>query len=165
LILETPKLAPVVVVPVVEADSDKDGVVDTKDLCPDTPKGYTVDQDGCPIRLTLHINYAVASDIIPASSSSDIEELTKFMKANDRYTIDINGHTDSQGEANYNQALSQKRADSLQKALVNAGISPTRMKAVGLGESQPIASNMEAGGRAKNRRTEVIMHANRGENQ
>jgi outer membrane protein OmpA-like peptidoglycan-associated protein len=165
LILETPKLAPIVVVPMVEADSDKDGIVDTKDLCPGTPKGYTVDQDGCPIKLTLHINYAVASDIIPASSAGDIEELTKFMKANERYTIDINGHTDSQGNEDYNQVLSQKRSISLQKRLLDAGISPSRMKAVGLGESQPIASNIEAGGRAKNRRTEVIMHANRGENQ
>lgn len=162
LIIEAPK--PVVVpAPIVEHDSDQDGVIDSKDKCLNTPKGYKVDQDGCPVKMTLHINYATNSDVIPKSSFKEIEQLAQFMKANESYTIDINGHTDSQGEADKNQVLSERRAASLQTMLVAAGISPSRMSTKGFGEAQPIASNIEAGGRAQNRRTEIVMHANREE--
>ncbi|MDO9304730.1 MAG: TolC family outer membrane protein [Sulfuricurvum sp.] len=161
----SPKVTPVLTpkhVAVIEADRDEDSVIDSNDQCSDTPKGYSVDKNGCPVQLTLHINFATYSDVIPKSSFAEIDELVKFMKANKYYTIDINGHTDSTGEVGPNQVLSEKRAISLRKVLIDSGISESRMLAKGYGEIQPIVSNMESGGRAQNRRTEVIMHANGG---
>lgn len=165
-----PVIAPVQPQAVVEAvaqtqaplDQDNDGIPDEKDLCADTPKNYKVDKDGCPNKLTLNIKYKYDSDLHDAASQPDIDQLVKFMQDNNRYTIEIQGHTDSRGEEIYNKKLSQKRADALKKILVQNGISDKRIKTIGLGESKPIASNFLEEGRAKNRRTEIIMHANRG---
>lgn len=155
-----PAPAPVVAVKPVELDSDGDGVLDNSDACPKTPKGYKVDEKGCPREVTLHINFATASAKIPASASKDITDLLGFMKEYTAYSIEIVGHTDSIGESTPNQVLSVKRAKSLEKALVEGGISADRITATGMGESQPVASNMEAQGRAKNRRVEVKMYVN-----
>lgn len=152
--------APVLVPVVVEDDADKDGVVNLQDKCPNTPKGYVVDENGCPVAVTLHINFATSSYAIPASASKEIEKLKGFMKEYQGYTIDISGHTDSMGKADKNQRLSEKRAKALAKVLVDGGIAADRIKTQGFGESQPIASNIKALGRAQNRRVEVKMFAN-----
>ena len=65
------------------------------------------------------------------------------------------GHTDSQGDAAYNQRLSERRAQAVQSYLVSRGVNPARMVAYGQGETQPIASNDTASGRAANRRVEL----------
>lgn len=168
-----PKPAPVivpapipVVVPVIppiiaEGDADKDGVLDSKDKCPNTPKGYVVDENGCPVEVTLHIKFATSSYAIPASASKDIEKLKSFMKEYPGYTLEIGGHTDSIGEAPQNMILSDKRAKALAAVLVKGGINTDRIKAQGFGESLPLVSNMEAPGRAQNRRVEVKMFANK----
>lgn len=148
------------VVVAVEGDSDLDGVVDSQDKCPHTPKGYVVDENGCPVAVTLHINFATSSYAVPASASKEIEKLKGFMKEYQGYTIDISGHTDSMGKADKNQRLSEKRAKALAKVLVDGGIAADRIKTQGFGESQPIASNIKALGRAQNRRVEVKMFAN-----
>lgn len=162
-VIETPipLIAPVTAVSVAEGDADKDGVVDSKDKCQNTPKGYVVDDNGCPVEVTLHINFATSSSVIPSSASKEIEKLKSFMKEYQGYTIEIGGHTDSLGEANKNKILSEKRANALAEVLVKGGISADRIKAQGFGESLPIASNMEASGRAQNRRVEVKMFANK----
>jgi OOP family OmpA-OmpF porin len=155
-----PKLAPVIA-PVIEGDKDKDGVEDSKDKCPNTPKGYVVDENGCPVEVTLHIKFATSAYAIPASASKDIEKLKGFMKEYPGYSIEIGGHTDSIGEAPKNQILSENRAKALAKVLVKGGISADRIKAQGFGESMPLVSNMDAAGRAQNRRVEVKMFANK----
>ncbi|MDO9209089.1 MAG: OmpA family protein [Sulfuricurvum sp.] len=153
-----PALQPIVVA--AEMDSDRDGVVDSQDKCPNTPKGYVVDDNGCPVAVTLHINFATSSYAIPASASKEIEKLKGFMKEYQGYTIDISGHTDSMGKSDKNQRLSENRAKALAKVLVKGGIAADRIKTQGFGESQPIASNIKAVGRAQNRRVEVKMFAN-----
>ena len=158
------KPAPVVVpaVAVVEADSDGDGVVDSKDKCPNTPKGYKVDDNGCPREVTLHINFATNLFAIPSSARKDIDELKRFMNDYPMYTIEIIGHTDSVGSDSSNKILSGKRAKSLETLLVKEGIAANRMSSIGMGETKPIASNDDEAGRAQNRRTEVILHATSG---
>ena len=69
----------------------------------------------------------------------------------------VEGHTDSQGSDTSNMTLSQKRADAVREHLVSQGIAPDRIKAVGKGESMPIASNDNAEGRANNRRVEIVV--------
>lgn len=154
--IEQPKLAPVpapVVVP--EPDSDGDGVVDSKDKCPDTPHGYIVEPGGCPIHVTLHINFAFDSSVLPASADEDIAKLTRVLQDNPPAKIIIEGHTDYTGTDEYNQKLSERRAASLSKRLVENGIPAERIQSSGKGEKQPIATNATKEGRAQNRRIEI----------
>jgi OmpA-OmpF porin, OOP family len=69
--------------------------------------------------------------------------------------IEIRGHTDSTGNAERNRELSQRRAMSVRDVLIQMGISPSRITAVGYGQDFPIASNGTAAGRSENRRVEV----------
>ena len=71
--------------------------------------------------------------------------------------MQVLGHTDSQGEADANRALSQRRADAVKAALADAGFSRSRISAQGQGEDAPVADNMTAAGRAKNRRVEIFV--------
>lgn len=71
----------------------------------------------------------------------------------------IEGHTDGQGEAAANQALSARRASAVLAALAAGGVPKARMQSTGLGESSPIADDTTAAGRARNRRVEIIVSA------
>ncbi len=71
--------------------------------------------------------------------------------------IEIAGHTDSRGEEEFNQQLSQARANSVREFLSNSGVAGARLEAVGYGESQPVADNIASDGRARNRRIEFIV--------
>ena len=69
--------------------------------------------------------------------------------------VELGGHTDSSGDDKVNQALSQRRADSVKKYLAGKGIAADRLTAVGYGEAQPIADNKTKAGRQENRRVEL----------
>lgn len=145
-------------VPIPETDSDGDGVVDSKDQCPDTPKGYQVDKKGCPQSVTLHIHFAFASNVIESSSNNDINELIQFINNNPASTITIVGHTDNIGTDERNQPRSEARAKALADKLIAGGIDSRRIKTSGKGSKAPVASNDTPQGRAENRRIEVLIH-------
>ncbi|MFQ5699917.1 MAG: OmpA family protein, partial [Myxococcota bacterium] len=69
--------------------------------------------------------------------------------------VEVAGHTDSTGDATYNQALSERRARAVADYLVSKGIAASRLRVAGYGEGRPIADNSTRGGRAQNRRTEL----------
>jgi len=71
--------------------------------------------------------------------------------------VNVIGHTDNVGEASYNLDLSQRRANAVSSVLIGAGVAPSRINSFGRGEDQPIASNLDAGGRQQNRRVEIII--------
>ncbi|MDD4854983.1 MAG: OmpA family protein [Sulfuricurvum sp.] len=153
-IVEAPK--PVVaIIPKAEGDADKDGVVDTLDKCPNTPHGYKVDPTGCPVSVTLHINFAFNSSVIPPSNYGDVTKLTRVMNENPPARAIIVGHTDYTGTDEYNQKLSERRSKALADKLIANGIDPKRISASGKGEKEPIATNATSAGRAQNRRIEV----------
>ena len=81
------------------------------------------------------------------------------LKKYDRTAINVNGYTDSTGSADYNEQLSQRRANSVGNYLIQSGVGANRISAVGFGESNPIASNSTPEGRAQNRRVEVQISA------
>ncbi|HBX66735.1 MAG: flagellar motor protein MotB [Balneola sp.] len=97
------------------------------------------------------------SSNLKAGANKVVNELANFLKEYPQRSIQIEGFTDSVGSAEYNKNLSQRRADALQDALVNAGISSRRIETIGYGEEYPVATNMNEAGRQQNRRVEVII--------
>ncbi|MDP2338734.1 MAG: OmpA family protein [Bacteroidota bacterium] len=92
-------------------------------------------------------------ELLP-ESKIELQKLTDFLKLNGTLIIEIGGHTDNIGSAEYNQGLSESRAKEVYKYLVSNGIDETRMKFNGYGLSMPVSSNDTFEGRALNRRTE-----------
>jgi outer membrane protein OmpA-like peptidoglycan-associated protein len=87
-------------------------------------------------------------------SKDILDELVKMLRQNPSLKLEVRGHTDATGDAAYNLKLSERRADSVREYMIKHGISPERIRAVGFGETRPIAPNATEEGRAKNRRTE-----------
>ncbi|GAB3697057.1 hypothetical protein GCM10027592_20830 [Spirosoma flavus] len=87
-------------------------------------------------------------------SRTELDRLSAFLQANPTLTVEIAGHTDDKGDATANQALSQKRAQSVAAYLTKAGIAATRIKAVGYGKTKPVAPNTTEENRRLNRRIE-----------
>lgn len=151
--------AAAVVVAAAPVDSDGDGVNDDRDRCPGTPAGTRVDADGCPLSVAqvasvkLMVNFGFDSTNVQERYFSDLAELAAFLQRFEDVQVEVEGHTDSQGSADYNQSLSQNRSQAVVDLLVNRhGISRSRLQAKGYGESQPVASNDTEEGRAANRR-------------
>lgn len=78
------------------------------------------------------------------------------LKGNAALKLSVEGHTDSLGNAKFNQALSQKRAESVKKYLVGKGADAKRLEARGWGDTKPVSDNRTEDGRAKNRRVELV---------
>lgn len=143
-------------------DSDKDGVIDCRDKCPDTPEISKVDANGCPITavIPLKVQFDYKKTIIKPEYYDEIKKLADFMKRHPNLDATIEGHTDNIASAKYNQGLSQKRAESVKKFLVEKeGIDANRLKSVGYGLTKPIATNDTEEGRYKNRRVEAHLEA------
>jgi len=139
---------PVAVAP--ELDSDGDGVVDSKDRCPNTPKGAIVDKYGCWAFHGILFDFDQAT--IKAGYERVFDNAIKVLKMNPGLTVEIQGHTDSLGSDAYNQRLSEARANTVKQHLINSGISGSRLTIRGFGESNPVTSNATDAGRAENRR-------------
>ena len=122
-------------------DGDMDGIKDYKDKCLDTPIGYEVNGEGCAISLNLGVNFKYYSDIIEEKSKINIEKFAKFIKKNSNYELNIVGHTSTKGDADLNKRLSEKRAKAVKVALVELGISANSMTTEGRGEDDPIVED------------------------
>jgi outer membrane protein OmpA-like peptidoglycan-associated protein len=152
-----------------EVDNDEDGVVDDLDECPDLPEERGGDGDGCPSRTYVKIvegRIEVFGKVLFRSESADIEErsgplldqLAAAMKANPQVRrVRIEGHTDDTGDRDFNQKLSEERAEKVSRALEDRGVDDDRLETRGHGESRPTAPNSTPAGRAKNRRVEFII--------
>jgi outer membrane protein OmpA-like peptidoglycan-associated protein len=119
--------------------------------------GVSVQRQGNNIVLIMasDVTFDVDSDQVKPQFYQTLaavgEVLTEFNKS----TIEVSGHTDSTGSAQYNQDLSYRRANAVAYVLAQNGVMQQRMYVIGLGESRPIASNANPGGRARNRRVEI----------
>ncbi len=145
-----------------DLDNDKDGVPDDQDNCPGTPSGVEVDANGCPVVAEIEVKLILkgvtfennSADLTP-SSRTTLDEVVESLRAHPSVTIEIQGHTDSKGTAEYNKTLSEKRAATVRDYFISERISPARLAVSGFGEAQPIADNGTAAGRAQNRRVEL----------
>jgi OmpA-OmpF porin, OOP family len=135
-------------------DSDDDGVLDTDDKCPNTPKGAQVSESGC-----WEIGEALfdlnKSDIKPQYYSL-LDQAVSVLNRHPSLKIIIEGHTCSLGSAAYNQKLSEARAESVKRYFVRKGISGSRLRTVGYGETRPKTSNDTEVGRMLNRRVQFV---------
>ena len=106
-----------------------------------------------------NLTFEVAKAIIKPTSYPFLDEIVSVMADQDasQWKLEIKGHTDNVGEDDYNQKLSQMRADEVKKYLVSKGLLATRITAQGFGEKMPIATNDTKEGREKNRRVEFIV--------
>ncbi len=150
-------------------DTDGDGVADYLDKCPTVagPK----ENNGCPVieeaaveTITPEMNIEPVyfdydkSNILQVEKAK-IEKLVKLLKSNTDYSVDLTGNADSKGTEEYNMDLSERRIDSVVKAVTNSGVKANRiLKQKPLGETKPAATNDTEEGRALNRRVtfEVI---------
>ena len=154
-----------------QLDDDHDGVNNCDDKCPDTPAGTIVGPDGCPQKVVIDLRGVNFKFDRPKKGEHNIEPtlqvptadsiaiLDQAIDALNRYPeikVELDGHTDSIGSDQYNQGLSERRAQIVSDYLTSHGIDSSRITAVkGFGESQPIDTNATKEGRARNRRTEI----------
>ncbi len=143
-------------------DSDGDGVPDYLDKCPGTPAGAKVDADGCEIMASLmmqitkdHFEFDSA-ELLPAMQADLDEVAAKVAASKGNEMLQIVGHTDSIGTEEYNQGLSERRAQAVADYLVGQGVNSSMLTVKGMGESSPVADNGTSEGRAMNRRVEIL---------
>jgi OOP family OmpA-OmpF porin len=102
------------------------------------------------------IEFDTGKATLKPDSEKTLAEVLKLLNNRPDWKMKIEGHTDSTGTKAGNQTLSQRRADAVVAWLVKNGIVPTRLTAVGLGDTRPIADNSTDEGRARNRRVELV---------
>jgi outer membrane protein OmpA-like peptidoglycan-associated protein len=152
-------------------DRDGDGIPDKDDKCPDQPG--PVQNDGCPLgeneplveieteRLSLKdaIHFDTAKDTIKSESFKILGQIAEILKQHPELKrVRVEGHTDNVGSAAYNKDLSQRRARSVVRYLVEkGGVARDRLEAAGYGFDRPVATNSTVVGRARNRRVEFAI--------
>lgn len=141
-------------------DSDGDGVLDEIDACPDSPDGMQVDASGCLVDQTVTlraVQFVSGSAQLTADARVALDSVARTLKSQPNLAVDIVGHTDSQGNDNFNLELSRQRAESVRQRLMARGIGGDRLSARGMGEAAPIADNASEAGRQQNRRVEFTV--------
>ncbi|TDR19308.1 OmpA family protein [Marinicella litoralis] len=144
----------------VDGDDDNDGVMNSVDKCPNSRAGAVVDADGCEVQVVIElqgVHFDVDKATLKPTSIAILDAAVKTMGDHGTLVVEVAGHTDSTASEAYNQNLSERRAKVVYNYLVDHGIAADRMTWKGYGELSPIATNDTAEGRAKNRRTELVI--------
>jgi len=152
-------IPPPLAVQVAPLDSDGDGVVDDLDQCLSTKPGVLVDEQGCAVfdGVLEGVNFYSASEQLTPEAQTILDGVAHTLKQYPNAKVNVNAHTDSNGEEEYNQNLSVRRAKSVVEYLGQRGVNRQLLKPKAFGESRPIANNETAEGRARNRRVELQM--------
>ncbi len=158
----------------IKLDTDNDGIYDEVDKCPTEPETFNgfEDEDGCPdadpdalveltdgkINIKEQVFFETSKAVIKSESFELLDQVADLLVKNPHIgNVTVEGHTDSRGKYKYNVKLSQDRADSVMKYLVNHGVEANRLNAIGYGPDRPIDSNDTKEGRARNRRVEFVV--------
>jgi outer membrane protein OmpA-like peptidoglycan-associated protein len=149
-----------------DPDNDNDGIPDVDDKCPNVPG---IPPDGCPkkynlvvvteqkIELKQTVFFDTNRATIKSVSFALLNDVAQALNDNPKLGVEVQGHTDSVGDDNFNLKLSQKRAESVRTYLIKRGVASDRMVPKGYGENVPIADNRTTAGRAQNRRVEFVI--------
>jgi outer membrane protein OmpA-like peptidoglycan-associated protein len=105
--------------------------------------------------VSFEVHFDTGKDEIKAESKAIVAQMVDLLKSSPALKVEVQGHTDNQGNEKDNQSLSERRAKAVMAALVSGGIEDARLSAKGYGQSKPIADNGTEGGRALNRRVEL----------
>jgi outer membrane protein OmpA-like peptidoglycan-associated protein len=135
-------------------DEDRDGVSDGADQCPGTPFGAPVDERGCWV-----VAYAAFFDfdrsVIKTEFLPHIQQAARILVNYPDLQVTLVGHSDYKGSDEYNYGLGLRRAQAVKRELVRNGVTASRLGEDSGGEREPIADNLTASGRARNRRVEI----------
>lgn len=141
-------------------DLDGDGVPNERDKCPNTRPGAVVDLDGCEVEAVIsldNVHFDFDKATLRPEAIAILNDAAALLATHERVVVEVAGHTDSVGAEQYNQALSERRANAVRDYLISQGIRASRMTARGYGELQPVATNDTDEGRQMNRRVELIV--------
>lgn len=150
-------------------DQDRDGVINARDLCPDTPSTAEVDNDGCGTyiktsqQMQIRVLFANNSDVINPVFRSQIKELAEFLKLYPSTSIELQGFASRTGNAKLNLELSQRRADNVKEMLISYGISSNRVRIVGFGDSKLANDGDDEVSHALNRRVVASVVGHKGD--
>ncbi|MFG0604477.1 OmpA family protein [Vibrio mimicus] len=150
-------------------DDDNDGVINARDLCPDTPRGSEIDNDGCGTFVKssqmqqLHILFANDSSAIEPAFLTQIRQMAEFLKTYPSTSIELQGYASKVGGAEHNLALSKQRSEAVREQLLRYGITPNRINIVGYGDSVLEADGTDDVSHARNRRVTATVVGYKGE--
>ncbi|MEW6237354.1 MAG: OmpA family protein [Candidatus Omnitrophota bacterium] len=136
-------------------DSDGDDICDDADQCPDTPKGAKVDDRGC--WTVPGVTFEYDKSVIRPQFFPELDDMANVLKENPGIKIYVDGHTCDIATEEYNQKLSERRADAVRSYFIEKGVEASRMTARGFGETKPIKPNTSDENRALNRRVELTI--------
>ena len=138
----------------VDGDDDGDGVQNSKDRCPRTPRNARpVDDRGCWVALNVHFD--TNSAVVSADDKKWLTEIAvPVFESNPDLRVRVDGHTDSRGSDKLNQSLSERRAAAVRQVLIDGGVAASRLESRGFGETQPAAPNDTPENLRTNRRVE-----------
>ena len=148
-----------------DPDNDGDGILDVNDKCPDVAENYNgyQDDDGCPDEPQtqfpmLNVNFKYDStEWIGTDPEPVLKNMAEVLKANPKLHVRVVGYTDSRGSDQYNQRLSERRAQAIKDYLVKKGANPSQLETEGRGETNPIVPNDSERNMFRNRRIEFEM--------
>lgn len=150
-------------------DEDNDGVINARDMCPGTPEGSEVDNDGCgeyikaSDNMQVRILFANDSDEINPVFRRQIRELSDFLKEYPTTSIELHGYASKVGGSQHNQDLSERRARNVREALLSYNIEPSRVRIVGFGDTHLAQQGTDEVSHALNRRVTASVVGYKGE--
>ena len=152
-------------------DQDGDGIADQNDQCASTAVGKIVGADGCQLPVErvgdnqLQIKFDFNQSVVNTRYIPDLQGFAQILKANPEVSIELSGHTDMIGTDEYNQALSERRAQAVAQILINQFEVPSRqLDIVGYSEARPLIVGDAEDARAQNRRVQAqLIDYNQGE--
>ena len=110
--------------------------------------------------LSQDLLFATNSTQVSGTSQNELRIVANSLRQYPNTTVNVIGHTDNVGDASFNQGLSERRAQAVSAILIGGGVSANRIRSIGAGENNPIASNLNASGRQMNRRVEIVITPN-----
>jgi outer membrane protein OmpA-like peptidoglycan-associated protein len=131
-------------------DTDSDGVADNEDRCPELPG--SPDNRGC---LEMVYYFSSAETALTADDKANLDKAAEFLSRYPNLIAVVEGHTSTDGETDFNQRLSEQRAQNSVDYLVSKGINRSRISAKGYGEQFPVGDNSTEEGKSKSRRVVV----------
>lgn len=146
-------------------DDDGDGIINCLDQCPNSIAGQAIGPDGCPVPISIDlrgVTFSYDEAMLDASARAVLDEAIEILKRHEALKVEVAGHTDSRGDVQYNQMLSERRAKAVYDYLVDNGVEAARLIGpIGFGETRPLVPNKnpdgsdDPQGRSRNRRTEL----------